>query len=132
MEVVLLVHVRQTLKYLENDVSDHVFGEQFLPILHHLVHVLIEILKDEVKCVLLKDHLVQLDDVRMRQLDQRLNLLLVNAGSPLMVLLLHLLNCNNFTCLPIHALDHRPIGSISNCFDCVVLIHFTQFINQII
>ena len=97
MQVVVLVHVGEALEGLEHNVPDHLLGEQFSSLAHQLVHIQVEVLEDEVKRVLLKTNLVKADDVRVRQLQQRLDLLLVDALVPPIVLLLHLLNGHDFT-----------------------------------
>ena len=51
--------------------------------------------------VLLQAHFVQADNVRVRKLEQRLDLLLIDALVPPMVLLLHFLDGHDFTCLTI-------------------------------
>ena len=70
MKVILLVHVGQTLQGLVHDVADEVLREEFLALLHQLVHVHVQKFKNEVQGVPLKHHLVQLHDVGVRELDQ--------------------------------------------------------------
>ena len=50
------------------------------------------------KGVLLEAYFVEPDDVWVGQLQQRLDLLLVDALVPPVILLLHLLDRHNFTC----------------------------------
>lgn len=60
---VLLVHVSQALQSLEKYVPNDVLGEELAPILHDLKHVLVEVLEYEVKCLVLKYDLLEIDDV---------------------------------------------------------------------
>jgi hypothetical protein len=67
MEVIVLVHVGETLQRLKHDIADLVLREESLPILHQLVHVLVKVLEYEVQDIFLQDHLVQLDYVWMME-----------------------------------------------------------------
>ena len=58
MKIVVLMHVSKALHSLKHDVSDLVLREESFPFLHELVHVHIEILKNEVKDIFLQDNLV--------------------------------------------------------------------------
>ena len=62
-----------------------------------MVDIEIEILKDEVQGVALETDFVEAHDVRVRKLEQRLNLLLVDALVPSMVFFLHLFDSNDLT-----------------------------------
>lgn len=70
MEVILSVHVGKSLQRLEDDVTDDVLREKFAAVFHYFEHVLVEVLKNEMQILLLKDNLIQLHDVRVRQLYQ--------------------------------------------------------------
>ena len=65
--------------------------EEGVALLAELVEVLLEELEDEVEHVVLADHLLELDDVRVRQLAQRLHLAQLHALLPRIELLLHFL-----------------------------------------
>ena len=97
MEVVLLVHVRETLQRLKHYVTNHQFWKQLFPILHQLVYVHVEELKHKVQSATIEDHFIQLYDVWMTEFHQRLNLFLVDALVPLGVLLFHTLYRNNLS-----------------------------------
>ena len=97
MEVVVLVHVGETLQRLKHNVSDLVLREETLPILHQLVHVLVKVLEHEVQNILLQDHFVQLDYVWMMEFHERQNLPEADALIPLVVLLLHLFYGHDLT-----------------------------------
>ena len=97
MQIVLLVHVSKALHRLEHDVANLVLWEKLSSLFHELVHVEIEILKDEVQCVLLQDYFIELNNVRMGQLHERLNFFLVDALVPPVILLLHFLDRHDFT-----------------------------------
>ena len=62
------MHVGQALQGLEHNVSYHLLREKLASFSHQLIHVEVEVLKDEVERVLLEADLVQAHDVRMRQL----------------------------------------------------------------
>jgi hypothetical protein len=49
MKVVLAVHVRQALQSLENDIANHVLGEELAAVLHYFENVLIEVLEHKVQ-----------------------------------------------------------------------------------
>ena len=98
MEVVLLVDVGKALEGLEHNVADEVFGEEFLALLHELVDVHVEELEYKVEGILFEDHFVELHNVWVCQLHERLDLLLANALVPPLVLLLHSLYRHNFPC----------------------------------
>lgn len=66
VEKILLMHIGKSLQRLVNDVPNEVFWKELLPLFHQLVHIEIQVLKHEVQCVPLKDHLVQLDYVGVR------------------------------------------------------------------
>ena len=97
MQVVLLVHIRKPLERLEHDVSDQLFWKELLPLTHELVHVQVEIFEHEVQHVFLEYDLIELNDIWVGKLHQRLNFLLINALIPSIVLLFHTLNRHNFT-----------------------------------
>jgi hypothetical protein len=97
MEVVLLVHVGKSLQCLEHDVPDHKFWKQLFALLHQLIDVHVQELKNKVQRAAVQYHFIQLDDVWMTELHQRLNLLLVNALVPLGILLFHSFDGNNLT-----------------------------------
>ena len=65
VQIVVLVHVGQTLQGLEQDVADNLFGEEFAPFSHQLVDVQVQVLKHEVQSVLLEANLVQLHYIRV-------------------------------------------------------------------
>ena len=94
----MLVHVCETLQGLEHDVADHLLGKELSPLSHQLIHIQIKVFEHKVKGVLLEAYFVEPDDVGVGQLQQRLDLLLVDALVPPMVLLLHLFDRHDFTC----------------------------------
>lgn len=106
VEVVLLVHVGEALESLKEYVSDDVLRKQFPAVLHDFENILVEVLEDEVKRLVLQDDLLEVYDVRMGQLDQGLHFLLVHAGIPPVVALLHLLYGNDLAGLPVHRFDY--------------------------
>ena len=70
MKVVLLMHVREALQSLEQDVADHVLRKQLPTILHNFKYVLIEVFEYEMQCLILQNDLLQIDNVRVRELYQ--------------------------------------------------------------
>lgn len=97
MKVVVLVHVSQPLQGLKHNISNLVFTEEFLPFLHELVDIDVEVFKDEVEYVLVENDFVELNDVGVRQLHEGLDLSQTDALIPLVVLLLHLLYGHDLT-----------------------------------
>ena len=97
VQIVVLVHVGQTLQGLKHDVPDHLLRKKLLSLAHELVDVEVEVLEDEVEGVLLQTDFVKADNIRVRQLQQRLDLLLVDALVPPVVLFLHLFYRHDFT-----------------------------------
>ena len=53
MQVVVLVHVGQSLQRLKHNVPDHLLGEELASLTHQLVHIEVEVLEDELKSILL-------------------------------------------------------------------------------
>ena len=94
----MLVHVGEALQGLEHDVANHLLGEELSSLTHQLINVQVKVFEHKMKGVLLEAHFVKPDDVRVGQLQQRLDLLLVDALVPPMVLLLHLFDRHDFTC----------------------------------
>lgn len=68
MKIVVFVHVSQTLKSLEHYISYLMLRKQSLSILHQLIHVQIQVLKNEVQHILFQDYFVKLNYVRVMQL----------------------------------------------------------------
>ena len=66
MEEPLAMHIGQGLECLEDDIADVVVRDLAL-LLDQLVHVLVQILKDEVELVILFDELDQLHHIGMMQ-----------------------------------------------------------------
>ena len=66
------VHVVQALQDLEHKVPHLGLGQQLLPLLGHLIQVPVQKLKHKVQLVVLPDHLLQLHNVWVVQLFQRL------------------------------------------------------------
>ena len=58
MEIILLVHVGQTLKCLEHDIPDHLLRKQLPPLTHKLVHVQVKVFENEVQHILLQVDLI--------------------------------------------------------------------------
>ena len=70
MQVVLLMHICESLERLEHDVANHLLGEKLAALLHQLVYVEVQVFEDIMESVSFEDHLVELDDVGVRQLHQ--------------------------------------------------------------
>jgi len=68
VQVVVLVHVTESLQRLEHNVADHLLREEFTTFAHQLVNVQVEVLKHEVQGVLLETNLVKAHNIRMRKL----------------------------------------------------------------
>ena len=49
MKVIFTVHVRQALQSLEDNVTNHVLGEELAAVLHYFENVLIEVLEHKVQ-----------------------------------------------------------------------------------
>ena len=90
---------------MEKNVANHVLRKQLPAILHHFKHVLIQVFKYEMQCLILENYLLQIHDVWVRQFYQRLHLLLVDAGIPPAITLLHFLDCHDLASLLVHGLD---------------------------
>ena len=58
VEIILLVHVGQTLKCLEHYIPDHLLRKQFPPLTHKLVHVQVKVFENEVQHILLQVDLI--------------------------------------------------------------------------
>ena len=128
VKIILFVHVGQALECLKHDIADNMLREQLPTILHDLKYILIQVLKHKVQGLVFKDDFLQIYDVGVRQLYQRLHLLLVHAGRPLIVALLHLLDRHNLARLPVHGLDDRAVGAVSDYLHRFILIHFSKSI----
>ena len=92
------MHVGEALQGLEHDVANHLLGEELSSLTHQLINVQVKVFEHKVKGVLLEAYFVEPDDVGVGQLQQRLDLLLVDALVPPVILLLHLLDRHNLTC----------------------------------
>ena len=66
MQVVVLVHVRQSLQRLKHYVTNHLLWEKFSPLSHKLVHVQVQVLEHEVEGVSIQVDLVKAHNVWMR------------------------------------------------------------------
>lgn len=92
----VLVHVSQALQYLDDDLLERRLGQRLFPVesrllrrvtqqlrmenspalvalLHQLIKILFHVLEHEEQRLVLADHLLQLDDVLVAQLFQRLS-----------------------------------------------------------
>ena len=67
-----LVHVRQALQHLVGDVADRQLRKQLRARLHDVVQIGLHVFEDHVQLVVLPNNLLQLHNVGMRQLLQRL------------------------------------------------------------
>jgi hypothetical protein len=65
MEIILFVHVSESLQSLVHNIADEVLWKQFFSLFHKLVHVHVQKLKDEVECIPFQNDFVELDDVWM-------------------------------------------------------------------
>ena len=97
MQVVVLVHVGQSLQGLKHYVANHLLWEELSSFSHQLVHVEVKVFKDEVEGVSVQVDLIKAHNVWMAQLQERLDLLLGDALVPSMILLLHLLDSHDFS-----------------------------------
>lgn len=88
----MLVHVGEALQDLVEPVADARLWQQLVAVLHHLVQIAVEVLKDKVELVVLADDLFELDDGGVRELAQRGHLAQRHALLPAVEFALHLLD----------------------------------------
>lgn len=65
VQVVVLMHVAEALEGLENYVPDQLLREEFAPLTHQLIYVQVQVLENELQCVLLETDLVEAHNIGM-------------------------------------------------------------------
>ena len=123
MEEPVLVHVGQAKHCLIHNAFDLLLGKRSASILHQLVNVLLHELEDKVQVVVDANDFFELDDLRMVQLAERLNLSQCHALFPRIELLFHFFDGHLLLGLDVDGLDDGAVGSIAESLRNLVPLH---------